>query len=55
MSPELNGHEAYEGPPVDIFACGVMLFMMITSKQPFNEAGDVWHQRLVSKPVVAME
>jgi len=54
MAPELSGQETYEGPPVDIFACGVMLFMMLTSKQPFNEANDIWHQRLVADPVKAM-
>jgi serine/threonine protein kinase len=43
MAPELSGQDEYEGPPVDIFACGVMLFMMLTSKQPFNEANDIWH------------
>lgn len=55
MAPELSGQESYDGPPVDIFACGVMLFMMLTSKQPFNEANDIWHQRLVADPVKAMQ
>jgi len=55
MAPELSGQETYQGPPVDIFACGVMLFMMLTSKQPFNEANDIWHQRLVADPVKAMK
>lgn len=55
MAPELSNKENYAGPPVDIFACGVMLFMMLTSKQPFNEANDIWHQRLVQKPELAMQ
>lgn len=55
MAPELSGQDTYDGPPVDIFACGVMLFMMLTSKQPFNEANDIWHQRMVADPVKAMK
>jgi len=43
MSPEVIGlkpGETYDGPPNDIFAAGVILFMMLSGKQPFNEAGD---------------
>jgi len=40
MAPEMLRGEEYEGPPVDIFACGVMLFEMLTGEIPFNEALD---------------
>jgi serine/threonine protein kinase len=46
MAPEIQNikeGETYEGKPVDIFAVGTMLFMMLSGKQPFNEAGDIWH------------
>ena len=33
MAPELSGEKKeYEGAPVDIFAMGMMLFMMITCR-----------------------
>jgi serine/threonine protein kinase len=52
MAPEIKQAKGlkYEGPPVDIFACGVMLFMMYTGSQPFSELGDAWHRLIVSKP-----
>lgn len=56
MAPELltGGDETYEGPPVDVFACGVMLFIMCYGKFPFSEAGDVYYRRLQKDPVKAM-
>ena len=53
MSPELVKNlkgEIYEGEPVDIFATGTMLFMMLSGKQPFNEAGDLWYKRICRNP-----
>jgi serine/threonine protein kinase len=52
MAPELlqEGEIKYEGNPVDIFACGVMLFMMYTGNQPFNKIGDALHKLIVSNP-----
>lgn len=52
MAPELKGEakQAYEGPPVDIFAMGVMLFIMVFAKFPFGEAGDAYYERMQSKP-----
>lgn len=56
MAPELltGGEEAYEGPPVDCFACGVILFIMCFGKFPFSEAGDVYYRRLQKDPEKAM-
>jgi serine/threonine protein kinase len=53
MSPELfkiKEGEIYEGEPVDIFATGTMLFMMLSGKQPFNAADDVWYKKICRNP-----
>ena len=36
MAPELYSGQAYEGPPVDVFASGVTLFIMCTGNFPFT-------------------
>lgn len=38
MSPELHSHKSYSGKEADLFAVGVILFMMVTQCQPFDEA-----------------
>jgi serine/threonine protein kinase len=50
MAPEVVNQETYEGPPVDVFACGVMLFMMVTGKPPFSDQGDEFHKYLMKNP-----
>jgi serine/threonine protein kinase len=34
-----NNKRPYSGPPVDIFACGVILYVMLTQKFPFSRVG----------------
>lgn len=46
MSPELLEGGEYDGPPVDIFAMGVMLFMLVEASFPFSELDDIWYRRL---------
>jgi len=40
-SPELWLHENYQGPEVDIWAFGVMLYIMITGFLPFNDTKSI--------------
>ena len=50
MAPEIKAEESYQGPPVDIFACGVVLFQMLTCNQPFLNGGDEFHIRMLDNP-----
>jgi len=50
MAPEVVNQETYEGPPIDVFACGVMLFMMLSGKPPFSDHCDDFHKYLMSNP-----
>ena len=50
MAPEVVNQATYEGPAVDVFACGVMLFMMLSGKPPFSEHCDDFHKYLLSNP-----
>jgi len=52
MAPELLGKSGttYEGSAVDVFACGVMLFMILTAKQPFHKAKDNWYKAFIADP-----
>ena len=38
MSPEILANRPYMGPSVDLFAAGVILFMMYTRSLPFARA-----------------
>jgi serine/threonine protein kinase len=38
MAPELLYHKAYEGRKVDVFAAGVILFVLYSGHPPFNQA-----------------
>lgn len=38
MAPELRLKEPYSGSAVDIFACGIVLFMMVSGTPPFDNA-----------------
>jgi serine/threonine protein kinase len=49
MGPEING-KTYQGPPADIYAMGVMLFLITQAQFPFSAAGDVHYRRLHRDP-----
>jgi serine/threonine protein kinase len=42
--------KAYDGPPVDVFAMGVCLFMLVEHSFPFIDLNDIWHRRLIKSP-----
>lgn len=45
MAPEIaEGGKAYEGPPVDVFACGVVLFMLMYGEFPFFSSKDKYYR-----------
>jgi serine/threonine protein kinase len=51
MAPEIVARIAYKGQAVDVFAAGVILFIMFTGIPPFGEAspGDPYFKLLASK------
>jgi len=38
MAPEMHMKKPYNGPSVDLFACGVMLFVMLSRTEPWKKA-----------------
>ena len=39
MAPEITtSTKGYRGPPADLFAVGVLLFVMVTARFPFSQA-----------------
>lgn len=54
MGPEISG-TSYQGPPADIYAMGVMLFLITQAQFPFSQAGDVHYRRLHRNPEKAMQ
>ena len=54
MAPEVAKNERirqpnkYAGPPVDIFACGVLLFFMLTCEIPFRKALTRQHKAILT-------
>jgi serine/threonine protein kinase len=51
MAPEIYVNEEYVGTKVDIFACGIILFIMIFGKPPFFKADhrDPFYKFFVNK------
>ena len=52
MAPEINLGEAYNGQSVDLFACGIILFTLLTRRVPFTRAhpSDPHYYFLVTNP-----
>lgn len=38
MAPEIHARQPYSGEAVDLFACGIILFIMISGTPPFSKA-----------------
>ena len=49
MAPEIHENRHYMGKEVDLFAVGVILFILYAGHPPFNEAtlSDPYYKRLV--------
>lgn len=55
MAPELlGGKDPYDGPAVDIFACGAILFILKYAKFAFATSNDSYFRRLHRDPARAM-
>ena len=64
MAPEINAGVRYAGQKVDLFAVGVLLFIMVAQHPPFKKATNqdpfyklfcsqnekVWHSVTMNKP-----
>jgi serine/threonine protein kinase len=40
MAPEIVAKKEYLGAPADIWACGIVLYVMLSGKFPFKAADD---------------
>lgn len=51
MAPELFDSAEYDGPPVDVWATGVLLFVMLVGSPPMAQAApmDWWFDRLLAE------
>lgn len=50
IAPEVIAGDPYEGAPVDIFALGIVLYIMLTSRLPFTEVSDASYGTFLSDP-----
>ncbi|TMW64369.1 hypothetical protein Poli38472_012991 [Pythium oligandrum] len=49
IAPEMAMFSTFRATPVDVWACGVVLFIMLTGYPPFEqpEEGDLWYDHVV--------
>lgn len=55
MACEIIEGQSYNGPPVDVFAMGAILFLMVYGRFGFLRAGDSHYKRLMKNPELAMK
>jgi len=57
MAPEMlaDRHKKYEGSAVDVFACGHILFMILTRKPCFGRADDAHYESFQKDPISYMK
>ena len=53
MAPEIHLAQPYEGKDIDIFAAGIILFIMVTGNPPFTTAtpDDPYYRALAANKV----
>jgi serine/threonine protein kinase len=52
-APEVENntdHQEYDGPAADIFSCGIILFVLLTGKFPYQEVEDKMHKDFLWAP-----
>ena len=51
MAPEIKTGNTYEGRSADLFAAGVVLFMLLSGSPPFSrtDSDDVFYSKLMEK------
>ena len=55
MAPELTGdRKEYDGQAVDVFAMGMMLFMMMTCRPLQMQPRDQWWSKFIQNPETAL-
>jgi len=55
MAAEIVGGQAYQGPPVDVFAMGAILFLMRFGRFGFLKVNDNHYKKFMKNAVVAMK
>ena len=55
MAPEMFENVEYDGQATDIFACGVILFLLSTGMMPYHYCGDKFHKRICKYPQKAIK
>ena len=52
MAPELHYGVPYHGQEVDLFACGIILFVLLACRMPFDQANekDEFYKTLIQNP-----
>lgn len=54
MSPEIVSSREYSGPAADVWACGVILFLMLTGELPFKSSLEKELFRKIQKGVYTL-
>ncbi|KAJ0711122.1 putative protein kinase CAMK-CAMKL-CHK1 family [Helianthus annuus] len=49
VAPEVIGRRGYDGAKADIWSCGVILFVLLTGKLPFNDSNIMQMYKKISK------